>query len=283
MIIKTKLEKYFFIPYYSFKQEYVYWTNNILGVISSIIFISIIYYMWVAVYSSSNDFNYIELNKTLTYVVVITIINQIISKNTEMELGKKVTSGSIAVDLIKPIGFFNYMFFNRIGSIAFNFVFSIIPLLVTAIFIFKVSFVTDMLRIITFLTSVALSFFIVYIFEFLIGLTSFLTTQIFGVSLLKSSLVNILAGLTVPLGFYPDILQKILLNLPFQAMYYIPVSIYLDLPYKPNLMQDFLLMIGLCNKSLNLVVEQFFWVVVMAIITVLCWSMAKKKLVIQGG
>lgn len=239
--------------------------------------------MWVAVYSSGSNFNYIELNKTLTYVVVITMINQIISKNTEMELGNKVTSGSIAVDLIRPIGFFNYMFFNRIGSIAFNFVFSIIPLLVTAIFIFKVSIITDMLKILAFLMSVALSFFIVYIFEFLIGLTSFWTTQIFGVSLLKSSLVNILAGLTVPLSFYPDILQKVLLNLPFQAMYYIPVSIYLDLPYKSSLLQDFLLRLGLYNKTLNLIIEQSFWVAVFAAIAGLCWNIAKRKLVIQGG
>jgi len=281
--IKAKLEKYFYIPYYSFKQGYVYLTNNILGMISSVIFISIVYYMWVAIYSSSGNLNYLELNETITYVVIITIINQIISRNTEMELGNKVISGKIAVDLIKPIGFFSYMFFNRIGVIILNFVFSIIPLILTSIFIFKINMITDILKLLLFLLSIILSFFIVYLFEFLIGLTSFFTTQIFGMSLLKSSLVNICAGLTIPLGFYPDILQKILLNLPFQAMYYIPVSIYLDLPYKLNMIQNFLLNIGLHNKTLNVIIEQAFWIVLIAMITFICWNTAKKKLVIQGG
>jgi ABC-2 type transport system permease protein len=200
-----------------------------------------------------------------------------------MELGDRITSGSICVDFIKPIGFFKYLFFNRVGVIVFNFMFSIIPLLVTAVFIFKINILTNTLRILIFSISVLLSFFIVYIFEFLIGLTSFWTTQIFGVSLLKSSLVNILSGLTVPLSFYPDILRGFLLNLPFQAMYYIPVSIYLDLPYESNLLQKFLLSIGLRNKALDLILEQLFWVIVVAFVTALCWQVAKKRLVIQGG
>ena len=117
MNLKYKFEKCFYISYYAFKQSSINWMNNFLSILSSIIFIAIVYYMWTAVYSSTNNFNFIALNKTITYVCVITIINQIISRNTEMEIGAKVSSGNISIDLIRPINFFVYLFFNRVGVV----------------------------------------------------------------------------------------------------------------------------------------------------------------------
>lgn len=283
MHFRTKLEKYFYLPYYTFKQASVYWVNNLLGVISSVILISIVYYLWSAVLKSNHSFSYSELNKTLTYVVIVTIINRIISRNIEMELGEKVINGNIATDLIRPIGFFNYMFFNRFGNTIYNLIFSILPLFITAVFIFKIKIVTDPLKLSVFLLSIILSFLLVYIFEFLVGLTSFWTSQVFGVSLLKSSLINILGGLTVPITFYPEVLQRTLFNLPFQAMYYIPAAIYLDLPRKSNLIQNLLFNLGLHHKVFNSLLEQIVWIVVISIVLACSWHLAKRKLVIQGG
>ncbi len=283
LTLKVKLDKYFYISYYSFKKSSIYWINNLMGMISSIIFICIVYSMWTAVYSNSNSFNYSELNKTLSYVVIVTIINQVISRNTEMELGSRVVNGNISVDLIRPINFSIYLFFSMVGVAFFNFVFSIIPLLLTAILIFKINILGSFTTLLAFMTSLLLSFILTYIFEFSVGLISFLTTQVFGVSLLKSSLINILAGLTVPLTFYPEALQRVFLNLPFQAMYYIPTSIYVGMPYKHNLIQDFLINLGMCNKIVNLLTEQIIWVTIGAIISFICWKLASRKLVIQGG
>ncbi len=282
MNLKYKFEKCFYISYYAFKQSSTYWMNNFLSILSSIIFIAIVYYMWTAVYSSTNNFNFIALNKTITYVCVITIINQIISRNTEMEIGAKVSSGNISIDLIRPINFFVYLFFNRVGVVFFNFVFSIIPLIFTAKVIFKIDIVKDISTLVITITSVLLSFILVYMFEFLVGLVSFWTTQVFGVSILKSSLINLLAGLTVPLTFYPESIQKILINLPFQAMYNIPASIYSGLTYRVNILQHFLMVLGV-NSVVKYLLEQIIWIFIFSLITFLCWRIVNKKIVVQGG
>jgi len=278
-----KLQKYFYISLYTFKQSYTYWINTLLSVISSIVFINIIYYLWVAVYSSSSSFNSLDLNKTLTYVVIVTIINRLISKNTEGILGNKVISGNIAIDLIRPIFFFNYLFFNRIGSIIFDFVFSIIPLLFVAIVFLKITVITDLITILSFLLSILLAFILVYIMEFILGLVSFWNSQVFGLSLLKTSVVGILAGLTVPLNFYPEFLQNVFFNLPFQAMYYIPMAIYLNLPYRQTFIQKHIQICGISNGSIGLLIEQLIWILVFALLALLFWKVAKRKLVIQGG
>jgi ABC-2 type transport system permease protein len=278
-----KAEKYISISKCYFKQAYVYRMENILNIISSTFFVFIIYYLWKAVFKSQGNFNYLKLNETLTYVVIITIISKIISKNTELEVGEYVVSGNISVYLIKPINFFSYMIFNRIGYLLFNFIFSIIPLLSVAVFILKIDLRTSLLNIFVFILSVVFSFILIYIFEFLIGLTGFYTEQVFGISLLKVSLVNILAGLTVPLDFYPEYLQKILFNLPFQAMYYIPISIYLNLPHKTNYIQNILIKLGINNILLNLIIEQLIWIVCISFVTSIFWKVSKRKLVIQGG
>jgi len=277
------IKKYISITHYSFKQSKVYWFNTMLSVISSIIFISIAYYMWNAIFLSGEGFDYAELNSTITYVIIITIINHIVSKNTEMEIGNRIVSGNLAMDFIRPVNFFIYLFFNRLGVALFSFIFSIIPLLFVAIFIFDIKVVTNVNTILIFALSVGLSFILIYIFEFLVGLVSFWTNQVFGVSLLKASFINIMAGLTIPLNFYPDVLQNIFINLPFQAAFVIPVSIYIDEVSYINLFQKFLYNIGVESVALGYLLEQLFWIIIVLGITTFFWKLSRRVIVIQGG
>ncbi len=282
-MLKVKFMKYFYIIYYSFKQASIYRANNIIKVFSSIIFLYITYYIWMAIYSSNGGYDKSQMNQTLTYVVIITIINQILSLNTEMEIGNKVISGNITVDFVRPISFIKYIFFNRIGILGLNIILFIIPLLLTAIFVLRVNFTFDFSASGLFIISLILSFLLIYLFEFMVGLVSFFTSQIFGVSLLKSSFINILAGLTIPINFYPEQLQNLLMNLPFQAMFYIPLSICLKLPYKTNLFQNIILYAGISDIYIGLIIEQLIWLLIFGLITGMFWQTAKRKLIIQGG
>lgn len=284
MRLALKYIKNFYIIYYSYKECKKYWFNNILSIISTIIFISISYFMWSAVYSTNLSYFTMSLSDTITYVVIITIINFLVSCNVESDLGNRVISGNISIDLIRPINFFSYLLYKKIGNIVFNIIFSIFPLVIIAIFIFKINTNIDLEILFYFIISIIITFFLVYIFEFIVGLASFFTNQIFGVSLLKSALVNIFAGMTIPLSYYPESLKYILFNLPFQSMYYIPVGIYTNsYDIKYSIIQRALTKIGLNNTIMNLIIEQIIWLIIISIIGFMCWNKSKRKLVIQGG
>ena len=283
MKIFKKIKKYYFITYYSFKQSMTYKFNNLLGVISSIIFLVIIYYMWRAIYISSEQFNLNELQKTLTYVIIITIVSQIVSRNFETDLGNSIVSGKIAIDLIRPINFFGYCFFRKLGIIILNIIISVIPLLLISIFWFKIDLISNFKLFTYFLISISLSVILVFIFEFLIGLSSFITHQIFGISLLKNAIINVSAGLIIPLKYYPEVFKNICSNLPFHAMFTAPTSIYLDSITTTNMLHKLLILIGFESSHLILIMEQIIWIIILSIILIFTWKIAKKKIIIQGG
>ena len=73
----------------------------------------------------------------------------------------------------------------------------------------------------------------------------------------------------VPLWLFPDLLRKISEALPFQAIYYIPISIYI----KTVSGQDALQKLGL----------QVFWAIVLAFFSRWVWSRVHARLTVQGG
>lgn len=277
------LTKMFYIMFTSFKKQCAYKISVLMNICSSIIFIAIMYYLWTAIYSSSGEFSVLALNTTISYVVIITLINKTIGKNTEESIGSRVVNGNIILDLSKPISLTLYVFCEQTGKMFFDFVFSTLPILIILNFVLSIKIAGDLISIFAFLCSIIFSYFLVFLFEFLIGLLSFFNNQIFGLTLLKSSIVGILAGLTVPLEFYPAILKEIVVNLPFQAMYYIPVAICLDLSPNDSWIQELLCNFGASNNIACLLAQQVIWILIFSIFVLIGWHCAKRRLVVQGG
>lgn len=274
---------YLWAAVYSFKRETAFRFNNVLSVFSAVVFVIITYFLWSAVYQSSDAFSAMTLQQTITYTVIISIINKVITGNAEMDIGDRVNTGAIGTELIRPLSFFWYLFFQKLGKIGFQFLFSSIPLFITAAVLCRITVLTTATQWACFLISLSLSVLLIYTFEFLIGLFSFLTAQIYGVSLLKQALVGVLAGMTIPLSFYPEAFRKICINLPFQAMYYIPSTIYLGIANEKSLLGEWL---GrACGGSLftTMMLEQAAWLLILGCLTVPVWKMVQKKLIIQGG
>lgn len=279
-----KCAKYIYIAYYSMKQTGKYKANNVLSVISSIIFMAISYHIWSSVYAEQSMDYILELHKTLTYVVVIAILNQGICTNVEMEIGNRVITGDIAVDLIRPTSYFKYIFFNRMGKVLFNVCFLVFPLIVVALAVFKIEVQWNLNVNLYFIISVLLSIILVFMFEFILGLVSFTTNQIFGVSLLKTAVYNVCSGIVIPLSFYPEALGSAIINLPFQAMFFIPVSIYCGIEPPNNVFQHFTQnVLNIRNINDTLLFEQVIWIFILFVVYKCMWAGCMKKLVVQGG
>ena len=80
---------------------------------------------------------------------------------------------------------------------------------------------------------------------------------------------NFATGALVPLWFMPDLLRSVVQLLPFQAIAYVPVSIYIGAPAT-----------GAIGTALGL---QLFWAVAMVFVIRVVWSRAFRHTVIQGG
>lgn len=119
------------------------------------------------------------------------------------------------------------------------------------------------------LASILLSFFIYIYFDYCFGMLAFVTTYIFGMNIIKNAALNFLTGRLIPISFFPEILQKIFSFLPFTAMTYVPVMIYLG---KYSGMQ-----------VLTQLGKQALWVVILSLLGSFLWKKIEKRIVILGG
>ena len=107
-------------------------------------------------------------------------------------------------------------------------------------------------------------------FDFLIGLISFHTESIWGISTMKDTVIVLLAGAVIPLPFFPESIRNIVMWLPFQAIYNLPLKILTEKSYT---FADF----GV------ILLQQLFWIVALIIISRLCFKKASKAITINGG
>ena len=103
----------------------------------------------------------------------------------------------------------------------------------------------------------------------LIGLVSFWTLEMTGFQMMYNLIGNFATGALVPLWFMPDALRAVVQLLPFQAIAYIPVSIYVGEPAT-----------GAVGTALAL---QLFWAAALVLVIRLVWHRAFRHTVIQGG
>ena len=255
----------------------------IMSIIGSFIFVIIKFCMWTAIYNVSQNTFEMTLYETLTYTVIMSTMNKIVTNKVELEIGSRVISGDIVVDLLRPMHYITYLYLKKLGTVLYTMVFACIPLLIASCLAFKIKLIANTYNILFFGVSVCISFMMIFLFEFILGMISFWTSQIYGISLIKEAIVSILAGITIPLSFYPDVLKEICMLLPFQAMYYIPVVIYLNKDLESSFIQAFLIHKFQMSYTLGLIIEQTFWLVILMLFTIFVWRKAKKKLIIQGG
>ncbi len=85
----------------------------------------------------------------------------------------------------------------------------------------------------------------------------------------KRVVIDLFSGLLLPLHLFPLWAQSVMNYLPFKGISYIPSMIFTEGFSLTEIMEGLLL--------------QSLWVVILFVPIVITWSVAKRKLVIQGG
>ncbi len=143
------------------------------------------------------------------------------------------------------------------------------PSLLVLVFVFKVP-INNGIGLLFFPIALVFSFILTTTIDYMIGLTSFYTESIWGISTTKEIIIAFLSGSLIPLQFYPEAAQNVLKLLPFQAMYYLPLMMLVEPDKRPA---DYLSSIGV----------QVIWVIVFLIVARLFYNRAIKVLRVSGG
>lgn len=252
------------------------------------------YFLWQSIYKEINgDFMGINRKSYLLYITFGVVFYNLTSCMENMNIAEDIKSGNISMNLLKPINYETMVLFRHIGSKIGEMI-GLIPLLIIA-FLLTENAKFDFMKISLFGVSMILAFFIVFLFSYIMGMLTFWTTNYWGIQFLTNALTGLFSGQLVAIKFYTElgkganifnatltflntagftmffkVLGIMAYCLPFQSMYYTPMSILSNI------------ISGSSNICMHIML-QIFWIFVLSMIISLMWKAAQKKITILGG
>lgn len=249
------------------------------GVVSYTIFVAGHYYLYAALFASSaaagtdgpggNLIGGLTLQEMITYVAVGWIGRSFYFNNIARELSRMVQEGEIAMQLIKPFHLQSVMMFEAVGESGFRLMMFTLPIMAVVVPVFHISAPGEPLLYLWTFLSFCFALVIYSQWNFLIGCLAFYLKNIQGVLRAQMVSLDFLTGVLVPFTLFPGWFQKVMAWLPFQAISYVPVTIYLGKRTGADLYFSLLV--------------QLAWAVGLFVAGRLLWRHAVRTVIVQGG
>ncbi|MBV9407919.1 MAG: ABC-2 family transporter protein [Candidatus Eremiobacteraeota bacterium] len=251
----------------AFSREATYRMEVFTNVGSLIVRLYLMKTVWTALYAQNAAPAGVPLHAVLTYTVVALLMSLVLEIDGTRAIRDKIHDGSIATDLMKPISLPFYFFSDGVGMTLLHAVL-IVPALLVSLLIVHID-VPPPHVLAAFAVSFLLGYLVNFLLNFLMNCVAFWTLETFAIQLMVRWVSDLLSGQIVPLIFFPGVLQKIVLALPFAAIYSTPLLIYL----------------GTIPPSgyLAAMATQLAWGLAFAILSAIVWRAAQRRVVVQGG
>jgi ABC-2 type transport system permease protein len=251
----------------AFSREATYRMEVFTNVGSLLVRLYLMKAVWTALYAQNAAPAGVPLHAILTYTVVALLMSLVLEIDGTRQIREKIREGTIATDLMKPISLPLYFFSDGLGMTMLHAVL-IVPALVLSLVIVRIDVPAPHV-LAAFALSFVLGYVVNFLLNFLMNCVAFWTLETFAVQLMVRWLSDLIGGQIVPLVFFPGVLQKIVLALPFAAIYSTPLLIYLG-TIKPS---GYLAAMSL----------QVLWCAVFAALSWVVWRAAQRRVVVQGG
>jgi len=263
------MRSYFALMRGSYMIGLVYRFGFLFSIAGNIIYMSVTYFLWHSIYQGKATIHGLTFDQTYTYVALGSAVFILLKTYVDWQMSFDIREGMIAAYLIKPIDLQLYELFTSFGSFLMSLSAITIPTVLLLIIVFRIQIPLG-LGLILFPFSLILAYLLGFCFDYFTGLLGFYTESIWGLSITKDIIVMVLSGALIPLQFFPTVIQKILLWLPFQAIYYTPLT----MAAQPMLSWE---------TFLSMLAVQIFWVITLFTLTRLFYNQAVKVLRISGG
>lgn len=251
----------------AFSREATYRMEVFTNVGSLVVRLYLMKSVWTALYAQNAAPAGVSLHVVLTYTAIALLMSLVLELDGTRQIRDRIREGSIATDLMKPISLPLYFFSDGVGMTLLH-ALLIVPALIVSLLIVHID-VPPPHVLAAFGLSFLLGYLVNFLLNFLMNCVAFWTLETFAVQLMVRWMSDLLGGQVVPLIFFPGVLQKVVLALPFAAVYSTPLLIY----------------VGTIPPAGYLVAwgAQLGWFIVFALLSALIWHAAQRRVVVQGG
>jgi len=207
-----------------------------------------------------------DLTTSITYVWLGQGLLGVVDFWSSDDLSERIRTGDVVVDLSRPWNMQAALLANDLGRAGYSAVARFIPQLLLGALLFPFRWPTDPLVAPAFLVSTVLAVLVSFHIRFLLGMTTFWLLDSRGVRGLYGVVSGTLAGLEIPLSYFPGWAQNALMLTPFPSMLQYPINVFV---------QD--------GSVLATLGQQLLWVLLLAAAGRLVLARAMHKVVVQGG
>lgn len=223
--------------------------------------------LWTALYAQNAAPLNLPLHSMITYATVAMLMSLILEVDGTRLIRERIREGTIATDLMKPISVPLYFFSDGLGQTVLH-ALLVIPSLLCALLLVRID-VPSPERFAAFLLAFAVGYGVNFFLNFLMNCIAFWTLETFAMQLIVRWASDLLSGQIIPLTFFPGLLGRVVLALPFSAIYSTPLLIY----------------VGVIPASqwASSIAVQIAWLVLFSVLSSIVWRAASNRVVIQGG
>lgn len=246
-----------------------YRVNYYSGIIIYAINIGAYYFLWKAIYGTQDTLAGFSIDQMTTYLAISWMARAFYFNNLDRDIATEIKDGSVAIQMIRPYNYLIVKLMQGFGEGLFRFILFMIPGLAIVCLIFPVVLPTDPVVWLTYLGMLVFSFLINSQLNIMTGLFAFFVENNEGLMRMKRVMVDLFSGVIIPIAFFPGWLSSIMSWLPFQAITYLPSSIFTGRTPLSAAGQVFLI--------------QLAWLVVLLIPIIVMWRSARQRLFVQGG
>lgn len=240
-----------------------------LSVFSAALACALQVFLWHAVYAEADRLPGIALNSLTTYVVVAQLLGLLHANKVDDVVSGEVYRGDIAVSLLRPVSYAATCMATHLPSAVVTAALAGIPVLIVFALLTTMRIPTP-LDLILFAVATMLGMLLAFELNFLVGLAAFLTTNTWGIRMIKNAGVAFLAGQVVPLDLLPEQVASVVRLLPFQGL--------VDGPLR--------LLTGSYDGAADVLVilsTSAAWVLVLLALGRLAWRAALGRIEVLGG
>ena len=262
------------------KGALVYKAQIFMWLFISFVDVFFVIFLYQAIYRNSengissviNGFTFYEM---VLYMVTSFVFSFVINgSDTTYNIFNDIKEGTIVNTLTKPISYRAKHLFTYLGSLFFEFLIIVLPLLVVIYTIFittglvEISLMVLIPNALIFILLTIVAGLINDAINYFVGLMTFYTEHVFGLDLFKSAVQGFLSGTLLPLS-YMGLFGVICSYTPFAFLNSTPVLTLLG-------------KIEISNSLIYILIAIVWWIL-LELINKLVFNHCIKKVVVQGG
>lgn len=246
-----------------------YRVNYYSGILIYTLNIGVYYFTWQAIYGGQGTLAGFTADQMTTYIAVSWMARAFYFNNMDRDIAMEIRDGSVAIQFIRPYNYLLVKLMQAFGEGMFRLLLFMGPGMVIACILFPVRLPHDPKQWAVFGVMLFMSFLINSQLNMLTGLTAFFIENNEGMIRMKRVVVDLFSGVIVPISFFPGWLLTLNEWLPFQAITYLPSSVFTG-----RVAGD---------QVWNALGIQLLWAVLLVIPIVVLWRSARRRLFVQGG